>query len=90
MMMNMTGERKEKVGSRKEEVLNVVMTQSVMRMLCACKQGFRCPHDILQSLLSVMQTSERKMGDSRAEEETRNVLHESRDVLTRMCWLRDQ
>ena len=37
-----------------------------------------------------MQTSERKMEDNRAEDETRNVWHESRDVLMRMCWPRDQ
>lgn len=75
MVMNMTGERKEKFRSRKEEVLNVTVTQSLMRMLRA--------RDILQNLLSVTQTLERKVGENRAEEETRNVLHESRDVLTR-------
>ena len=90
MVMNMTGERKEKFGSRKEEVLDVAVTQSVIRMLRARKQGFRCPSDILQSLPSVMQTSKRKMGLNRAEKEARNVLHESRDAMTRTCWLRDQ
>lgn len=30
------------------------------------------------------------MEDNRAEDETRNVWHESRDVLMRMCWPRDQ
>lgn len=59
------------------------------RILWAWTKGYRCQNDILQSLLSVMQTSERKMGDCRAEEEMWTVLHESRVVLIKLCWLRE-
>ena len=90
MAMNAIGEKKDKVGCRSGEVLNLDVTQLVLRMLWSHKQEFRRQSDILQSLVSVTQTLETKMTDSWAEDKTGDVLHRSRDVLIKMCWLRDR
>lgn len=42
MEISMSGEIKDKIGFKEERLLNLDVTQLVMRMLWALKQGFGC------------------------------------------------
>lgn len=73
MERNRPGEMKGKAASRKERGLRLEVTQLVMRMRWAPKQGFRCSSGVWQSLSSVRQKSEWTEGDNGAGGKTKTL-----------------